>query len=273
MKTPSGKLKAKLVQIQSLTESEKMRMLLLMRGYYNGMTEEAFASDLSKKTGVFLLRDTGSQEIQGFSTVLVQQLTLGDRSCQGVFSGDTIVAKEYWGQRALQRSFALYMFMLKLKRPTEPLFWFLMSKGYKTYLLLANNFFIHYPRFDRPIPASIKRVMDLFYSGLFSEKYDASTGLITFSGETCRLRSGVAEITDELVRANPRIAYFQKANPQWTEGTELACVAKLTWLNPLAYLMKTWVKNPARRVWIAVMELGRSIGLLESRNKAGKETL
>ena len=37
------------------------------------------------------------------------------------------------------------MIKLRIKYPFNELYWLLISKGYKTYLLLANNYYVYYP--------------------------------------------------------------------------------------------------------------------------------
>lgn len=242
----SGELKARVVPISKLQDTTIKRMFTLMRSHYENVSEADFRRDLSKKNDVILLFDGASKDIKGFSTLVHQRLDLGDRPCIGVFSGDTIVEPQYWGQRALQRRFARYIFTMKLKNPTTPVFWFLISKGYKTYLLLSNNFFVHYPRHEKPTPPDVQATMDAFYSSMFPNNYDRSSGLIRFGPEACRLRAGVAEITPELEKKSKRIAYFGKLNPEWKSGVELACVGEINFYTPFLYILKTYLRAPCR---------------------------
>lgn len=244
MKMGSGVLNAKLVPTDKILPSDRMRMFRLMQKYYHGVTQEIFDNDLNRKMGSFILRDTGSNEIQGFSTIFVREMNINGKACQAIFSGDTIIEEGYWGQRALQRAFARFLYQTKFKRPFQPLYWFLISKGYKTYLLLANNFFIHYPRYEKPIPPHMKATMDLFYGDLYPKNYQPDTGLIVFDGDACRLKTGVADLTPELTQKNRRIAFFERANPEWRSGIELACAAEVTWLTPGHYIAKTILKRP-----------------------------
>ncbi len=49
------------------------------------------------------------------------------------FSGDTIIEKEYWGNRALTCAMYRYIVSFKLRYPLVPVYWILISKGFKTY--------------------------------------------------------------------------------------------------------------------------------------------
>src|SRR6185503_16483836 len=170
-------LKTAIVSIGQLTPQDKARMLQLMQAYYDSVTERQFLEDLSKKDAVILLKDrTG--EIQGFSTLATVRVKLDGKTLRAIFSGDTVIDKQYWGQRALGKAFLRYLFIEKLKSPFEPLYWLLISKGYKTYLMMANNFSEYYPRFEQSTPARARRMLDAFYSTLYPDRYDSKTGLI-----------------------------------------------------------------------------------------------
>jgi hypothetical protein len=136
----ASKLKAKIVPVAELSYQDEARMFQLMQAYYDGVNREQFLTDLSKKSHVILLRDEGEPQIQGFSTLLCLSLTGGEKKTRGIFSGDTVVEKAYWGQRVLGKAFLRFLFTEKLRHPFEPLYWLLISKGYKTYLMMANNF-------------------------------------------------------------------------------------------------------------------------------------
>jgi hypothetical protein len=230
-------LKASIISIPSLTPSDRERMFELMQGYYDRVSREKFLADLSNKNDVILLRDPEGR-IQGFSTLRIVSLKVDGKTLRGVFSGDTVIERAFWGQRALGKAFLRYLFHQKIRRPFQPLYWLLISKGYKTYLMMANNFSEHYPRYECPTPPDVKTSMDAFYSFLFADYYDPQEGVIRMS--TDRLKEGVAEISGE-EESNPRIAFFQRANPRWREGVELACIARMTLWMPAFYAIKVFL--------------------------------
>ena len=121
-------LKTAIVSVSRLTLEDKTRMLWLMQAYYDSVTERQFLEDLSKKDAVILLKDQ-SREIQGFSTLATVRVKLDGKTLRAIFSGDTVIDKQYWGQRALGKAFLRYLFIEKLKSPFEPLYWLLISKG------------------------------------------------------------------------------------------------------------------------------------------------
>jgi hypothetical protein len=235
----SSKIKARIVSVTDLSFADEARMFQLMQTYYDDVSREQFLTDLSEKSQVILLFDKADSQIQGFSTLLCLRVSCGDRKLRGIFSGDTVVDKKYWGQRVLGKAFLRFLFTEKLKRPFEPLYWLLISKGYKTYLMMANNFSEYYPRCDKPTPSNQQAIMEAFYSTLYPNDYDAGAGLIRPSRDAYKLKTGVAGISKALMDSNPKIAFFQAANPGWQKGSELACLARMTLWMPFTYALKS----------------------------------
>jgi hypothetical protein len=249
------RLTASIVPVADLGTEDKARMFTLMRKYYDSVTEESFQADLARKGTVILLRDRG--ELKGFSTLVSLRIKVGRKTVYGVFSGDTVIEKQYWGQQALPVAFLRHMFKEKLKRPFTTLYWLLISKGYKTYLMMANNFAEHFPRYEVDTPVDRRAIAEAFYLKLFPEHYDKAAGLIRFPAAACRLKSGVAEISNEMAASNPRIAFFEKANPEWRSGVELACLARMTLATPFRYAAKAFIKD---RIILRLMRLFRKKG-------------
>jgi hypothetical protein len=233
------KLRARTVAIASLKESDKAQMFALMQCYYDEVSREQFLKDLAKKDDVILLLDD-TEQIRGFSTLVLVRLRHRGKIVHGIFSGDTVIEKDYWGQRTLGKAFLRYLLMKKLRRPLTPLYWLLITKGYKTYLMMANNFAEYYPRFDRPMPPEKQELLRSFYSLLYPDEYDAEKGVIMPVSEACHLKAGIAPISDHLLQTNPKIAFFQQINPDWQQGAELACLARMTLWMPLQYAVKAF---------------------------------
>jgi hypothetical protein len=231
-------VKARIVSRHDLKPAEVRRMYELMTKYYKDMTEKKFISDLEEKDFVILLVDPSINYIEGFSTIKNITFSRHHKVIHGVFSGDTVLEKAYWGNKVLGRAFLKYMLIKKLKHPFQPLYWFLISKGYKTYLLMANNFRVHFPRFESPTPMYIREILDHTYSAMFGSSYDSSSGLIRFDNNAGALKENLTEIDVDMIAKNKRISYFQDVNPNWKEGVELACIAKMNLFMPLTYTLK-----------------------------------
>jgi len=234
---PRPSVFAEMKSVSVLSSVEIERMYSIFSKYYINHNRDQFTSDLFEKDQVILLRDSNQKTIQGFSTLLKVDLKPFGHNALGIYSGDTVLEKAYWGNKALGVAFLKYLWLEKVKNPARPVYWFLISKGYKTYLLMANNFKTHYPRVDKPTPTLYKKLMTSFYGHRFSKSYKSEQGTIEFDDTACCLKEKVAEISDELFK-NRKIQFFAKMNPDWARGDELACIAEMTLLMPLQYFFK-----------------------------------
>jgi len=196
----------------------------LFRGAYDGTDRARFERDLAEKQHVILLHDRESGALRGFSTVLVRELAGPRGPAAVVFSGDTVIDRAYWGQKQLQLAFARLLFRLKLARPGRELYWFLVSKGYRTYLLLANAFPRAVPRFDRPDEPELRRVLDALARERFGAEYDAAGGVVRYASPREHVREGLAPVTAEALRS-AHVRFFVERNPGHAAGDELACLA------------------------------------------------
>lgn len=233
-----NKLKAQVVDIDKLTDVQVDQMFEVFERYYASIKFQNFKNDLSGKNKVILLQDERTNHIKGFSTILNYHFELDGKKVRGIFSGDTIIEKDYWGGTALQIAFVTYMLKEKLKKPFAPLYWFLISKGYKTYLLMANNFKVHYPRFEQETPHQMKTIMDQFAGELYPEDYNPKSGLIEFQGIHDHLKCDVAPITREMLMKSPRIKFFAENNKTWQQGSELVCLSRFDLSVPFFYVLK-----------------------------------
>lgn len=234
-------LRAETIRAKKVKRLELERMYELFSEYYQNHTFQNFQHDLFEKNHVILLKDKRSGKIQGFSTLLRVPLHMNGKKAIGVYSGDTVVNKDYWGSPALGIEFLKYLWKLKVKRLGTPVYWFLISKGYKTYLLMAKNFATFYPRYESNTPDDFKLLMNDFYGKKFPDSYQIDSGLIIHQGTSCALREKVTDITSDLL-AEPRIAFFQKQNPDWGKGNELTCIAEMTLAMPFKYMIKKFFK-------------------------------
>jgi hypothetical protein len=233
-------MKTAIISVNDLKSAQISRMYEIMVFYYDHIVLDQFQKDLLEKDSVILLSDK-NECIQGFSTLLSRDLELNGQKILCLYSGDTVLDSAYWGNGALGIAFGRYLLSMKIKNLSRPVYWFLISKGYKTYLLMTNNFPEHFPRFERPTPEPIQKLMDAFYRKKFDKRYNSQAGLIEPQGEACALKLSVADIDRQLLNV-PRIHFFAEKNPNWQHGTELACIAKVTLWVPVKYAAKRMLK-------------------------------
>ncbi|MBI5507241.1 MAG: hypothetical protein HY903_00685 [Deltaproteobacteria bacterium] len=242
----SGKLGARIVPRAGLSASERLEMWRLFCRFYDDVTRAQFDLDLDAKDDVILLL-SGDGVLQGFSTLARYSLAACGRRYQIVFSGDTIVDPRYWGQTALQLAFYRYVLATKLRCPWRPLYWFLITKGYRTYLLLSRNFLEYWPRHDRPTPPEVGALLAAVAGGRFPAAWRPALGILRFAAARGRLKESVAPITPELLR-HADIRFFVAKNPGHAAGDELCCLGRIDLRFALAYAAKQ-LGRLATRLW------------------------
>jgi len=220
-------LYAKFHALNSIGVHELVSLYEIFQSNYDNAPIDVFLADLEKKTGAFLIRRKSDDRLVGFSTLGVYKLHLDGKVVKGLFSGDTIIDKAYWGSRALQTAFAWKVLLEACRNPFTRQYWLLISKGYKTYLLLSRNFHEFYPRREaRAQDLRLKPLVEDYCEILFPGKLDRSTMLLDFGrGANC-LKDGVANIDIRLQSREPDVQYFEQCNPTWRRGTELPCIAR-----------------------------------------------
>ncbi len=138
-------------------------MFDLFARHYDCVSWSRFNRDLEEKDCAILLRDCKGR-ISGFSTQKVLRVVVQGISLRAVFSGDTIVDRVYWGEQELGKRWCRYVAGLYAEEPENRLFWFLISKGFRTYLYLPLFFHEFYPRWDASTPDFEQRILDAFAS-------------------------------------------------------------------------------------------------------------
>lgn len=222
---PPGALEGAIVAIGDVEQADLEAMWELFRTYYAGSEYRQFRSDFYEKSHVIILRDSLSSELCGFSTLQRLKLEGRRRDIVAVYSGDTVIDRAYWGQTALHNEFRKYLVRTRIRHRRCKVYWFLLSKGFKTYLLLTRNFLEYWPRWEKPTPPSAKALIDRLASRKFPDDWDPERGIIAFEDRD-RLRHGVAEPPPP---PRPRdIEHFLERNPGFRQGHELCCLGRVS---------------------------------------------
>ena len=206
----------------NLTTHDICKMYDVFQDHFDHTTAEVFRRDLDNKNWVILLRDAASQAIQGFSTLACYETLIRDEKVGVVYSGDTIIRPAYWGTSTLPRTWIRTVLEIGEQLP-KPLYWLLISSGYKTYRFLSVFFVEFYPRFDRPTPPPVQEIMHHLAGERFGSDYDPKSGVVRFSDGATPLREGVAQVNDRRLK-NPHTAFFVAQNPGHARGDELVCL-------------------------------------------------
>jgi hypothetical protein len=220
----SRTLVARTVPVASVDAATRQAAFTLFSAAYENALRDRFDRDLDEKQHVILLHDRDSGALRGFSTVLVREVASSRGPATLVFSGDTVIDRDYWGQKRLQVAFLRLLVTLKLRAPARPLYWFLLSKGYRTYLLLANAFPRAVPRVGTHDDEVLRGLLDRFAAERFGAQYDRASGVVRYATPHERVRDGIAPLTAESL-ANRHVRFFVERNPEHASGVELACLA------------------------------------------------
>jgi hypothetical protein len=230
-----------LLRRESLGPAQEREMFELFSQYYDHVDWQSFRRDLAEKTHVFVFREAGSRRLIGFSTIYrraLPDITPG----LFLFSGDTVIHEDYWGNKMLQKSFFWFIVSSKLRSPLRPVYWMLMSKGVKTYLMMRKNFGVSYPREGATAPPRLAMALHGFYRQKFGADYDPAASLIRFPDKRGEVKQGL--VTPEAIaQAGPDAAYFARVNPGHVDGVELACIAEIRFADFGAHLLKYFLPH------------------------------
>ena len=211
-------LLGKTLPAAGLTERQIKTMFRIMQNYYDNILWDNFVSDLRNKRDVVLLCDD-NDAIHGFTTLTV--FAHGEHA-QLLFSGDTIVEKEYWGDNNLPHAWLINAlgYAQNFKGKT---YWLLLAKGYKTYKYLHTFFNEFYPRAQTATPQHLQEIIDAFANKQFGAKYQNGVyveGKDFLKGEYADI--GEAQLRDK------NTAFFIERNPGYKNGNELVCLCEIS---------------------------------------------
>jgi hypothetical protein len=237
------RLKGLLVPTRAVTDAQRTAMLALMHQHYENVDWATFARDLEEKDWVILLFDAQTEALAGFSTQMLLSVEAAGQPIKALFSGDTIIARDHWGDNALAHVWGRLALSLIENCSGTDLYWFLISKGYKTYRFLPLFFHEFFPRYDACTPPWARSVLDALAQYKYARAYDPAAGVIRSHAGKDRLRRGVAEVTPERLY-NPHVRFFAERNPGHECGDELCCLARLTRENFTAAAYRVIGPNP-----------------------------
>jgi hypothetical protein len=220
------RLIGRLTPVAELSASRRDEMYALFARHYDGVSLGQFEQDLAEKQWLIEVIDPADGSLRGFSTQCVLQVPHAGGIVRALFSGDTIVDREYWGDPALSHVWGHLALSLIDQFGNEPLYWYLISKGYRTYRFLPVFFHEFYPRHDSTRSPEVLSVLHALGRWKFGNDYDVTTGIVR-PREPCRLRNGLGETTAARLR-DPHLRFFFMQNPGHIAGHELCCIAPLT---------------------------------------------
>lgn len=209
--------------IAELQSDEIDSMVALYLSYYEGSSKEQVVKDLETKDEILLLRYDDT--LVGFTTYQLYHTTFNNRAIAVLFSGDTIVHHEHWGQQKFNFAWAKRVGMFYKALKDEAFYWFLIVKGHRTYRYLpafAHTFYPHYAT-DRN---DLKPLLDYLAYDKFQEAYNPKSGIIHFTVSQGHLKPHYAYPTEREIH-HDAVRYFIHQNPEYIRGDELACLCEI----------------------------------------------
>ena len=219
-------LTGQIIQITDVSPVDRRQMFELMRRNYDNITSPQFDSDLNEKDWVIVTRHPGSGHVMGFSTQQLYDQDTSEGPIKVLFSGDTIVDPEFWGSNPLAKLWGQLTLALMDKHLGQDLFWFLISKGYKTYRFLPVFFNEFFPRLGTPTPQWATNILNGIAQEKFGDRFEIQRGIVRAAEDGCRLKPNIADISHRASDRNVR--FFESANPGHARGDELCCLARLS---------------------------------------------
>jgi len=233
-------MNSKLISTRDLSVLDVEEMFLLLSNHFQGVRRDVFNNDLDNKNWVILIKDEQTNQLKGFSTLLMYDTCFEGENISIVFSGDTIVDPSAWSSSALSTGWISSINKLRNKYCKGKLYWLLISGGYRTYRFLPLFWKEFYPRYDKITPEGILCLMQDLAAKRFGENYDIKSGVVRFSHPHV-LRDELRGIPSQRLR-DPHIKFFDTLNPGHINGDELVCFTEICEEN---------LTRAGRRMWSA----------------------
>jgi hypothetical protein len=221
------RLSARLTPTADVSAPQRDTLFALMDCHYANVRRDLFDADLAEKPWVILVTDPATSELCGFSTQMLLDAAAAGRPVKALFSGDTIIDRNHWGDPALAHVWGRLALSIIDAHSAAELYWFLICKGYKTYRYLPLFFHEYFPRPDEPTPPWVRNIVDVLARTRYPDSYDANSGIIRASPSQYHLRQGLADVTAGRLR-DANVRFFHERNPGHAQGDELCCLAPLT---------------------------------------------
>ena len=220
----TAKLYSEVLKQETLTSDIKQEMFCLFKDYFS-VKEDYFLIDLQDKQWVIILREQETGRLAGFTSLKIFDYEFRGESVIVVYDGDTIIAPEFWGTTILSKTWIKTV--LEITRDAnKPVWWMLITSGFRTYRFLPVYYKEFYPVFDKPTPPEVQTFMDALANQLFEDEYVKKLGVVRFTDGATPLVESMADV-DEGRLDDPHVKYFLEMNPGHISGDELVCLTQI----------------------------------------------
>ena len=214
------------IQRQSRFSAEEEEQLFRLHArFFRNLDRGVFHADLREKDWVITVSD--GQDLVGFSTIRLYPETVDGRSVRILFSGDTVVHPEYWSRNLLVPPFGAFVARLMEERSGEEIYWFLITKGYRTFMILPVFFRQFVPTLENDTPQGWKQLLDTIAGRRYPDCYDPCTGIVSHCGQRDFLAPELVEVPESR-RDGRWVRFFLEKNPGYVRGDELCCLTRIS---------------------------------------------
>jgi hypothetical protein len=234
-------MKTRLLNVLDLTQADIDAMYALLDRYFSGVSYEVFTSDLYQKNWALLIDDPDTNQLQGFTTLLIRQTEFLGELINVVYSGDTIVDPSAWGSSALPKAWVSAINQLRRSYSQGRFYWLLICSGYRTYRFLPVFAKTFYPCHDRPTPPGVRAMINFLARSQYQDLYHTDTGIIQLLHPQ-QLRPGLDGIPAGRL-GDPHIDFFNRINPLHDNGDELVCLTEICESNLTAAGRRIWTTS------------------------------
>jgi hypothetical protein len=206
---------------------------------------DIFLRDLAAKRFVLVVREPAGLLV-GFSTLAVDAAEAGGERLRYIFSGDTFLDQRYWGDTTLLRQWFRLAGRIRAEDPSTSLYWFLITKGHRTFRILTSFFVDYVPHRGRRRDGRLEEIRNVLGRQRFGDYFDPRTGLIDFGASRGQLQEDLAD-ADRYARINGNADFFLACNPDYARGVELACIGQFETGNLRKYAARMFAEGLAER--------------------------
>ncbi len=238
-------MKGRLLRRGALTAGERREMERLLAAHFEGVTHESFTRDLDEKNWVVLLEEGG--RLSGFTTLLTYETRAAGQPVAVVYSGDTIVERGARASAALPAAWIAAVRALHegglagAARRRLPLYWLLLTSGFRTYRFLPVFWREFHPRPAGPPPPAARLLLDALARERLGGSYLPELGIARLATPQVLARD-LREMPPGRL-ADPYVAFFLARNPGWEAGDELVCLTEIAAGNLTAAGRRMWQRG------------------------------
>ncbi len=221
-----SKIVSSLEPVWSCAPETKQACFELLSKHFACVTWKQFNADFHEKQYVAVLRRDG--RLVGFSTMVAIPIVTSGETIHIAFSGDTAI--EFEARNSIGFGTTLSSFFREnISAYGDGNVWYvLISKGWRTYKAMEFMFHSFTPH-PNNTPADLeRRVITAFGRKRHPSRFNEETLVLQGLQGDQKLKDGSPDLD---VPTTELGAFFKRSNPNFAQGDELVCIARLSYNN------------------------------------------